>query len=490
MPAKGSCCQTCQPCEVEVSQCDDVCVRCLPRQVCAKVIITAPVETEICCPDPLEFLMPMTCSVQPSWNGSGTCGTVDVSATITLEDNNSAGGCQVRVDVTTPAGIRTAYYAFTGFPLLMSFVSTSGFSYEFEFKAELGFPNPKNKLACSPCICARCLPKKFCVSISRTIGPNSPPVPSETCIPCFDSQKVTLDVCTGGGTANLKCGNKTYIATFSLAETCQFKFTLVGPDVSIDIDLPIESAGASTNGCYKCCRQGASLPMSRIGQCRDVTCSDCTKTNPADDGGCGTATLGNLIYGTTLFDVGVDNNIFSVDVKPLWCDEHCAGSTEPAFCCARLARATTFNCDGLPAINLADPGCNFPPNITLTIAGIQDIFCGVRPVGTNVLLGTSISHPDAPFDPIHLDLFCTLPTACDSVLHGDYPSYLRLVFKMAGDCIGNYCVSVAPNGPVSCRPFFAEFLIPMPPHNGLKLLAPDCPLCRPPTVLTFRLTEP
>src|SRR3990167_2046749 len=93
MPAKGSCCPRCGPCEAEVQSCEGVCLTCLPRRLCASVTASLPAGFETCCPMTFGVEMRMECDDPPRWGGVGTCGVLSLSLTVYLTDNDASNGC-------------------------------------------------------------------------------------------------------------------------------------------------------------------------------------------------------------------------------------------------------------------------------------------------------------------------------------------------------------------------------------------------------------
>lgn len=455
---------------------------CLPRRLC----VTVRVGSAACCfPDnTFHFQMLMTCS-PTVWSGEGTCGHASLALNTTMVENG--GVCTFR----TVPNSDTAQAAETT-SLTFSMTYTDGtYTYTIDVSEAPVLPHPYNGQACNPCICARCLPPSFCVFFNKTNAVANP----AKCVPCFDYVRIPIDPCTGGGTASITCGDEVYTVTIALVpiyeQVCGIDFTFAGPDFYETARLLLEGrSGTSENGCWKCCQAGYATPISRIGACAGVNCTDCLTED--DTSGCGKVVLDDLDFSVTYDDMNGDHDDVSIHVSPMWCNEKCNADGQEPDCCYRVSRATTANCDGVPEVLANILGCDgWPTDIPVNIGGVSGFYCGVAPVYCSSKLGsTSFLNAWALADPVELELWCCIPTDCESVTEGEHPEKFELVFRQNGDCILNYCYIASPNSGASCRPVFLEFTVPAPPHLGPCIADPlCCPFYCVGSTLTIRLTE-
>lgn len=506
MPAKGSCCTACEPCEAELASCDgSVCLQCAPRRLCATVTVMPPPGIKTCCPgNVFSFTMPMTCNGRNvSWTGGGTCGLIDAAATITLTDNDSSGGCEARLEYVADGVLVDQIIAFTGFPITLE-TTIGNNAHSVVIGAAASIPHPWNKAACNPCICTRCLPPAFCVAIHKGSS-----VPDKMdCDPCQDLTTLAMNACDYTGTVELKCGVDTYTVTASLPPIengqCGIRFQISGPGVSIDVVLGGESAGGSTNGCYKCCRPGQALPMSRIGRCRDVSCSDCFAEDPAEDNGCGVVTLGEVNYSDSVVieEVGIPENewkTFRVSIREQWCGERCSNDLiDQPQCCFRLQGpiAGAEQCLDNPSqltMSFIAPACQgLSPDADsggLTLGTLDASGCADGSIFQSGWVGTGIPFHACPaLATVTAILFCNFPSDCKPELEpGEYCEFARLYLYTEGNSLGGHTECLTPVR-CTCDPLFFEFEMPIP---GLVGADPEgCPdWCDESGTLTIRITE-
>lgn len=472
MPAFFGQCDPCRHCENLAGECTK-CIQCLPRFLCVTAKIDFGVGVEGCCDtNTLEFVAKFAC--ENNWSGKGKCGKAVVNLGITLvinEKNLATVDITINGDLISGLGISCVdRLAFT-----FSHTDTAtGYHYTFTISPAKTKLHPFIHDDCAPCICTRCLPEKFCVTIGRVYGTASP---NASCINCFDSVKLVYANCAYTG--KLVCGLTSYLVTIKVDKSeCKLVVTVVGGGVNLTFDILLESKLAvGTGGCFECRDPSLApgvVPPPLVARVGSKPFADCGVVNVTDMTGAVTILIGN-------FPTDAEKDTFTVSVSPLWCDEKCL-SKDSAACCFGFLRAMSVpDCGSIIDLRMEVIGCaNWETGQHVGL-GLPDV-C----ITSSGSLGIQYTHPDAPFDPIDIRLICTIPTECTSLLEGEFPAYLRMVFRMAGDCIGDYCFVAKPTY-YSCNPFFAEFVVPMPPHNGLHVIAPDCLFCTGDVIFRFTL---
>lgn len=445
----------------------------------------------------------MTCAgTGPTWNGAGACGIANLALSVDLIENDPAQGCAVRIDYGDGVENGDTEMAFTGFPIELT-VSLSDLTYTITLSANTGIAHPWNKAACNPCLCMRCLPPAFCVAIAKASA--TPDI--FECDPCYDITAIDMDPCSYTGTAELKCGEDTYTVSASLPPIengqCGIRISVLGPGVDLDLVLGGESVGSSTNGCYKCCQAGATLPMSRIGRCQDTTCSDCLAEDPAEDDGCGVATLSEISYDNSFVieEEGVpeeDWQTFTISIRESWCGERCSNTLIPApQCCFRLQGpiAGAEHCLDQPTslgLSIIAPQCNgdSPDNdgATLTLGTMDATGCGGSVVQGGWTITGMTFHACPALANANVILFCELPVGCEDELEpGEYCEFAKLYIETGGNSLGGTALCLSPTF-CSCDPLFFEFEAPVPGLNGADPEA--CPdWCDAGGTMTIRITE-
>ena len=489
MAAKGSCCQRCEPCEAEVRSCSGVCLECLPRRLCASVVGTFPEEYVGCCSGVFGFQMPMLCGTQPTWSGQGTCNDLSVSVQLTLIDNDIQGGCHVQIDLVIDGETDSTEVAFTSFPVSIEYTTALGLTYNITLSSEIGTPHPYNQIACNPCLCTRCLPSQVCVVITYTDGDASG---EDICLPCIGRGSIEITGCGPEWSSSISCGSRDYTVTLTLLPVasglCGITATLEGVEGVFESQFLFESYGTTTNGCFKCCRAGETVPSSLIGSCRQATCDDCT----TDDGGCGTATMTelNIDEDYPIEAEGVDPELWdhvTLRITPLWCDSPCADEGQAGFCGCEIL--------GIPTAGYEE--ClNTPTTITASVIA-PPCSGGLDGATWQLELGTGFNcaaeTPDGSWintlpqigetsEELYLSLNCVTPAGCSGALDpGDHCNLYRLSIIFGGDtCLGvATCVDYAPTV-CSCDPLILEFEIellqsiePVPPATTLCDACPE-----------------
>ena len=460
---------------------------CLPRRLCATAEASIGDE-EVCCRGAITFTMPMTCNGdEPYWDGSGRCGELELAILVTLKSHDANGECYLEVQVvtvnhTTDVTETTTYeIPADGISFTLGHSTVAGeVGYAITVGPTYGIAHPWNNLPCNPCVCARCLPPEFCITLSRS---NPMPV-DEECEPCNAKGILSLDECTGGGSLVLTCGEHDYTFTVSLPDIadgiCGLNLEVTGDGVSSGLlSLAPEALSfASQNGCYLCCRPGFQTPMSRIGNCANQNCSNCFADEPAEADGCGLVVLQEMSLTATFYieEEGVpqeEQDYVNVTVSPRWCGEKCNSDDAEAACCEHLIPPAVEDCDNVPTLTMTFIAPDCPEidgysEVLIRAVTSPGIYGSNRAGGNPYTIGSAHWWVwGAGF----FRLLCRLPELpCLSDLEGDFPEYISFEASWSGGpadppCNISLLEEVGHYSPPSCDPALFEFKINNPFHG-------------------------
>lgn len=437
------------------------------------------------------------------WTGSGNCGLLDLAITIVLDNNTVSEGCTADVQIanSNSAGITHLVLELASGDVSWSFDyvdEVNGVSFAITIAATHGVKHPWLHEPCNPCLCLTCLPPSYCVAIRRYS-----PTPNEMdCDPCSEIGVLTMDPCDYTGELTLQCGDDSYTVSIYLPPISEGRCAIIaavsGPDVEIEVDIAGESVTSSTNGCYKCCRNGYPLPISRIGQCVSVSCSDCEAETPEEDNGCGVGVFSQVDYSVEVESAEPGGKRFAITIKELWCDEDCTSTLiDGPQCCFRLQGpiAGAEHCRDNPAaltLSMVAQQCEGDSpdgdSATLVLGTLDASACGASVFqGGWVATGVTF-HSCSALAYADIILWCELPADCENELEpGEYCEFAKLIINTGGNALGGNFRCLTPTF-CTCDPLFFEFETTM-----LELLGADpesCPdWCDAGGTLTIRVSE-